>query len=79
VIIGNYKVKWTQWGWSYAKPIVYARRASILRFVSPWEKVWVGPTRLYVRAEKMYPNELRSWFNEAIKEYEDYAKAWSEG
>ena len=75
--IDQYKVLWVKWGFSYAKPVVYERRQSILRLLWPWKRAWLGPSRLYVHAEKMHPKEMRDWFEAAVREMEAYRAAWA--
>lgn len=73
--LGTYKVFWRSAGWSYAEPVVQCKLNFII--FRKWSKVWVGTHTTCRQANKMHPEQLREWFESAVKEYEDYITAWS--
>lgn len=70
-----YNVKWAPAGWSCAVPIVRKQRK--LFGISYWKKVWEGPSRGLIEAEKMFPDAMEKWFMSAVIEYENYSDAWN--
>lgn len=74
---GGYSVHWGVSGFSWAVPVV-KKKAKLFGFIPILRKVWVGDARHLNLVEKMYPAELRDWFQLAVNEYERYAEAWGE-
>lgn len=79
----TYDVVWITWGWSYAKAVV-RKRVKFLG-ISYWKKVWCtgsgsgfhGGTTHVMTAEKMKKEPMTQWFENAVKEYEEYYESWS--
>lgn len=73
----TYKVTWRQDGWSWAVPVIRARRRFLFVFTI-WRKVWTAEThsKTIISAENLYPDAMRNWFQEAVAHYECYIEAW---
>lgn len=76
MIIGKYRVKWGQAGWSFAKPYVQEKR-SFYGLFEYWKTVWESPHTDLITAETMHKKDMVEWFEKAIKEYEEFKKSWS--
>ena len=88
----DYNCTWESYGWSYAAVRIEAIRVWKLFFFIPikWIKRWktVGyetigmpgssssSAMLYNTAKKLGPNEIKEWFEHAVKSHEDYLGAW---
>lgn len=70
MLIGSYKVKWIEIGWTYAAAAVYARRTSAIRFLLPWVKVWEGRSFPLGTVRRMLPGEYQRHFKDAVNEWE---------
>lgn len=82
---GLYVCYWTSWGWSYARMRV-CKRKKFLGFIPYLSEVfntasgfdnWSGYTTL-VQAEKAKKGKIIKWAKNAVKEYEEYERSWSE-
>lgn len=75
--IGEYRVGWDTYGWSYAKVYV-EKRLPFLRFWKRWRCVWRFKRNVIYRhdIDCAMPDVLLSHYNAAIKEYEDWRAAW---
>lgn len=74
--IKGYRVKWAEYGWSYGVPIV-RKRVKLFGVIPYWKKVWQGEAINCLTAEKMLPDRMKKWFEEAVDEYENYTRAWA--
>ena len=77
--IGEYKVLWEQVGWSYAKVFIYKRSIKKLLWwsVSYDEFLWEDPNNKCLKhTQTMLPTEQTRWFNQAVKNYEEYKSEW---
>ena len=72
----EYDVMWSPHGWSYAVPVVYGRRKVPLLPFMRWKKVWTGSAKGSNDAEKMHPEPMKKWFQDAVDDYEKYVEAW---
>lgn len=75
----KYAVQWEPHGYSYAIPMVYKPVLKTFLFFE-WttlKRVWKGPTRCCLQAEKMLPPKMIEWFKQAVIEYENYIEEWS--
>jgi len=71
----KYVVKYQGAGWSYAQIIVFTmERCLWFRYL---HKVWTGSrTESILFADKLLPQAMERWFQEAVDEYEEYVIAW---
>jgi hypothetical protein len=89
--LGAYDVRWSATGFSYAQANVYPLRKYIdLKFFKieiPRRALWKSSTGVDVKGKRNYPkdyltakhslpDELREWFNDVVREYENYKEAW---
>ena len=73
----EYKVIATQWGWSYAIPIIYGRR-KFFGFLERWKKLRNDENnyKLVLDLQNMKPQEMEYWFTKSVEDYEEYLDAW---
>jgi hypothetical protein len=71
-----YKVNVGHKGFSGVFPIVYAKRKIPFLPLSRWVRVWDGPNKISGDEKKMYPAQMKSWFNRSVEDYEKYKAAW---
>lgn len=73
----TYTVKWIVWGWTYTRVEIYGKRKTLFglitynKFLYQTKGTENGCAKRTWLAEEMFPQEMKKWFEFAVKEYED--------
>lgn len=78
--VGAYEVTWKARGWSGAIPVIRERRRFLGFLWWRWVRVDFEPVNSvwpYNLAYTATPNQIRDWFEIAVRQYEGYRDAWA--